>query len=339
LSTFRDEDSFSPSLLPRLRGLGFILLKTAKKTSLKKGQKLEKESSQVEISAEPRIESRFGFSHAKKRKLPPALTKFLIIGTVLSVGVVFWLKEPAPSEQTESKGLKTPEPYEIGAPAPNLVEVSQYSANQERSELEVSRKNRKQPRPLKLPGLQKFLRQRASGTPAGAELMARLITTATNGLVKAEALNTLKMNGDTFVRAGEILMGRGQSTEELLLVHFTKLIHSDGSTESIDAEAADAEDRSIGLRGKAISRYAAKYAAAIGLNFVGGMTEVLQDRTNVGQQAVPEPSAKNALLSGTGRATLEMANETMAGIRNKPSVIAVEAGREILIVFTGDSEK
>ncbi len=39
------------------------------------------------------------------------------------------------------------------------------------------------------------------------------------------------------------------------------------------------------------------------------------------------------LKDGTSRATIDVANETLSSIRNKPPVIAVDAGKEILVIF------
>lgn len=53
------------------------------------------------------------------------------------------------------------------------------------------------------------------------------------------------------------------------------------------------EDKTVGLKGSRVGKYAMKYATAIGLNFVGGMAEGLQDREVVGNgQVVTKPNTK-----------------------------------------------
>ena len=117
------------------------------------------------------------------------------------------------------------------------------------------------------------------------------------------------------------------------MVRFTQVVFKDGSFENIQAQAADAEDKTVGLRGSRVGKYAMKYATAIGLNFVGGMAEGLQDREVVGQQVVTKPTVQNALLNGTSKATLEMANETMTDLKNSAPIIQISAGQSIFVIF------
>jgi type IV secretory pathway VirB10-like protein len=135
------------------------------------------------------------------------------------------------------------------------------------------------------------------------------------------------------IPAGATLLGTGQSTEERLMIRFTQVVFKDGSFENIQAQAADAEDKIVGLRGSRVGKYAMKYATAVGLNFVGGMAEGLQDREVVGQQVVTKPNTKNALLNGASKATLEMANETMTDLKNSAPIIQIPASQEIFIIF------
>ena len=291
---------------------------------------MENEESKVEMTTEPSIESRFGFQKDKKL-LSPFFVKLCVGGTILSITIIMLLHSPDRTETTDrASTVKTPESSDLNNDT-SRVNLDSYSAADENEKLK--QKNQKRNVTIvKLPGLQKIDRKRTTPIPPGSMVRASLITGASNGTVRAQVKESLQVQGETVIPEGATLFGSGQSTEERLFIKFTKLILKDGSSETIQAEAVDLEDKIAGLKGSKVGRYAIKYGAAIGLNFVGGMAEGLQDRDIVGQQVVTRPDAKNALLSGTSKATLEMANETMTGLRNQAPVIEVEAGREILVI-------
>jgi hypothetical protein len=107
--------------------------------------------------------------------------------------------------------------------------------------------------------------------------------------------------------------------------------------DAIEAEAADPSDESPGLKGSRLGSRATKLAASIGLNFITGAAEALQD--SQGQQGVVirAPSARNAILQGTARASLDESQEVLHEMRNSHPEIAVSVGTEILVTFVGDS--
>ena len=135
------------------------------------------------------------------------------------------------------------------------------------------------------------------------------------------------------------MLGVGQSGEDRLTVKFTKAVFRDGNVQSIEAQAADVEDQTVGLTGSKVGKYATKYASAVGLNFVGGMAEGIQDREIVGQQVLTKPNAKNALLNGASKAALEMANETMTDLKNSNPAIHVPAGQEIFKIEANEIKR
>lgn len=291
---------------------------------------MQNENNETQEVSEPKIETRFGFEKPRKTQSKLA-TRSIMTGVALSLGAILWMRAPDSSYESSS-GIKTPEASEVNSSS-NQFEVEKYSAEADKNQQTERNKKKVAHAVIKLPGIQKIDRQKQGQISLGSEIKVRLLTGASNGLVKAEALESLKNRGETFVSAGDLLIGQGQSTEERLFIKFTKVVHKDGTVDSIQADAADNEDRFIGLASSKFKRYAYKYGAAVGLNFVGGMTEGLQDRTIVGQQVVTTPNAKNALLNGASKAALEMANEQMSEMRNQPPAISVEAGTEIFIIF------
>lgn len=292
---------------------------------------MENENKEVELVTEPRVESRFGFQQTSKH-LSSSTIKLFMIASAISLGAVLCLRSPDKPDIESVQEIKTPESGELGAKLAEFF-VETYSAVKD--EDQVKDKNKKKTAKIitKLPGLQKIDRVSISQIPPGTELKARLVTGASNGLVRAEVLENLKVQGDTLIKAGEMLIGLGQSSDERLLIQFTQIVRRDGSKSAILAQAADSEDRTVGLKGSKFKRYALRYGTAVGLNFVGGMTEGLQDRTIAGQNVVSKPSARNALLNGASRAAIEMANDTMENLKNQPPPISVETGKEIIVVF------
>jgi len=245
-----------------------------------------------------------------------------IVSTLIVILPIFFISPP----DTRKSGVEAPGALEISNP-PSLL-ISFFEINQP-----VTRNSGRMPRAEKLRGLQSFNRPRAGRVPPGSITRAVLLTGASNGSAKAEVKEAVRIRGETLLPSGTILIGSGQSTEDRLYLRFSQAVFPDGSFEPIQAEAADAEDRIVGLKGSKVGYYATKLAAAVGLNFVGGMTEGLQEKIAVGQEAVIRTSPKNALLNGASRASLELANETMSGLKGQQAVIEVDAGKEILVIF------
>lgn len=291
---------------------------------------MENKEQAVEITTEPKIESRFGFGK-DNNVLSNRTIKYCSIATGVSLIVVFLMRSPD-KDTEEGPGVKTPETSQVSSNSDRGT-LETYSASQESNRLKEQNKKGRQNVVVRLPGLQKIDRRKAGQILPGSLVKAVLITGASNGPVRAEITEALRIQGETLIPAGATLLGSGQSTEERLMVRFTQVVFKDGSFENIQAQAADAEDKTVGLRGSRVGKYAMKYATAIGLNFVGGMAEGLQDREVVGQQVVTKPTAQNALLNGASKATLEMANETMTDLKNTAPIIQISAGQEIFVIF------
>lgn len=294
--------------------------------------KVEKENSIITEVTEPKIETRFGFEKPRGPQ-SNAIIKIFIFFTVLSLGAILWMRSPDKTLDAGS-GVKAPESSEVSS-SQNQFALDNYSAEKERNSMTEKNKRKVSHVVVKLPGIQKIDRIKSGQIPPGSEVRAKLLSGASNGLVKVEVLDSLKVRGETFITAGDILIGQGQSTEERLYIRFSQVVHRNGTFEPILAQAVDNEDKIIGIKASKFVRYAYKYGAAVGLNFVGGMTESLQDRTVVGEQVVTTPNARNALLSGANKAAIEMANEQMTDLRNHPPPITIEAGQEIIVVFEG----
>jgi hypothetical protein len=170
----------------------------------------------------------------------------------------------------------------------------------------------------------------------GTIAKAVLVTGASNDTVKAALTDPVTVNGEELVEAGAVLLGTGQSSEDRLFIRFDKLLFDDGSMQTIDAEAVDSSDKTPGLKGSRVGAYATKIAGSIGLNFISGMADGLQETDTNGFVAVKKPTVKNALLNGASRAAVEESTDLMSSLKSNRPVIAVPEGTHVYVMFAGD---
>ena len=169
--------------------------------------------------------------------------------------------------------------------------------------------------------------------PPGTMVQAVLVSGGSNGLVKAQLKEPVMVNGETVIEENAVLVGQGSSTEERLFIRFTRAVLRDSTVVSIKAQAADFGDKIVGLSGSKVGHYAGKLAAAVGLNFVTGMSEGLQDTRVMNGVEVKRPTLKNALYNGTAMAASQQAQELLNSAKNKQPIIEVPAGAQIYVMF------
>lgn len=188
---------------------------------------------------------------------------------------------------------------------------------------------------LKLSGPQVLARPKdLKAIPPGTLLSATLITGASNGLVKAEANEPLRINGDTLIEKGSTFLGQGSSGDERLNVSFNQVVFRDGTFGQVNAVACDTSDKIVGLKGSKVGNKAANIAGAIGLGFLGGFSQGLQDSQGQGGTVIREPSLKNSLLNGTATAALEQSQNLMSEVKNQPNIIEIAQSTPICILFS-----
>lgn len=171
--------------------------------------------------------------------------------------------------------------------------------------------------------------------PPGSMVGATLLSGASNGLVRAEVANSLMVNGATLIPPGAILVGQGSSTEERLQVTFNQVVFRDGTFGSITAQACDASDKIVGLKGSKLGNTALNLTGAIGLGFLGGMAQGLQQTQGQYGATVTPPTMKNALLNGTSTAAMEQSQNLMQDLKNRQPIIEVPSGTKICVMFGG----
>jgi hypothetical protein len=178
-------------------------------------------------------------------------------------------------------------------------------------------------------------RPRNVAIPPGAMVNAVLVSGASNGLVRAELTDSLIQSGETLLEEGAVLVGQGSSTEERLFVSFTQAVFRDGSIAKVEGQACDRSDKIVGLKGSKIGNKLLNIVGSIGLGFVGGFSEGLQETQGQQGVAVRTPSLKNALLNGTATTALEQSKALMSDLKDQKPIIEVQANEPICVIFGG----
>jgi hypothetical protein len=199
---------------------------------------------------------------------------------------------------------------------------------------EIQQRYRNSPRSFS--GLQVIGRPKLGEIPPGTITRARLESGASNGLVKASLIETLVVNGDSVAEPGTVLVGNGTSTEERLNIAFSKMVFRDGKVQTIKAQACDSEDKTVGIRGAKVSRFASMFAASVGLNFVGGLADGLQESQVQNGVAVRKSDLRNAALNGAARASIDQSKDMMEKWKQEKTIIEVKKDTEICIIFDGE---
>lgn len=290
---------------------------------------MENETS-ADVVGEPSAKLQFGKgpSYREQKSLSPKTA--MICAAVGVLALVPILQVGAPEKPVEREGVALPHATDLIA-SPS-VQLESYSRTRDEATSQ-EKPGARRPIVVRYAGVQSIGRPKAARIPPGSLVRAVLTTGASNGPVRAELRESLRIQGETLIAEGSALIGNGQSTEDRLYIRFGQVVYRDGSFEPIQAQAADSKDQTVGLKGSKVGRYAMKLGAAVGLNFASGMAEGLQQKEAVGQQTVNKADARNAFLNGASRASLELANETMSDLKNQTPVIEVPAGTEILILF------
>jgi len=189
---------------------------------------------------------------------------------------------------------------------------------------------------LRYGGLEVIKRNSALQIPPGTFGKAKLTSGASNGLVKAAFSEDLTFNGEVLVEVGTTLVGTGSSTEDRLLVDFTKMVFKDGTVQSVRAQACDTADQMVGLQGSKVSRYGAALGAGIGLNFAGGLAQGLQENSVTNGIAVKKTDLGNAALNGASTASIDESKALLEKWKTQKTIIQVPSGTDICVIFSGE---
>lgn len=174
--------------------------------------------------------------------------------------------------------------------------------------------------------------------PPGAEAKAVLLSGATNGMIKAQLTEPLKVDGVSLLESGILLIGEGQSSDERLFVRFSKAVFKNGKFVRVSAQGYDVSDKILGLKGSRVGDYTMKLAASSGLYFLSGLASGMKSEEVLLPGQAHKPTLNDAALSGVSTAASEQAKQYLEQMKNKGPVIEVPAGTVFTVTFEGSEQ-
>lgn len=291
----------------------------------------EKQNVEVAQYGAGRLKVHESLKYIREQDRIAPIAKQLGIGLlVVSFILVALKKDPAPPQAAADN---TPFPAPSVTGAQSYVESMVYDRGNDARRYESDRR-RAPPQSTKLSGPKLIPRSVKLRVPPGTEEKGILMTGASNGLVKVKLKEDVIVAGETFLMAGTVLIGSGSTNDDKLFVHFNKAVSDDATVSAIEAEIADATDKSVGLKGSFWATHGSRIAIGAGLNFLAGASEALQDTQGEQGAVVAKPTARNAVLHGTAKAALDESNDVASKYKNAPPAVEIRAGTEVAIIFT-----
>ncbi len=278
---------------------------------------------ETKIVSPPKINDRFGkLKLLSKKQSNLAIAGGLILGA-MSLIFVFGNKT--------SKVRKTI--VEITAPVIKEKGLPLYDLEKDITKPVPKKKKRRRPRVVRYGGPTVISRPLTGEIRPGTMLKAKLVSGASDGMVKAVITEAGESQGAEVLPPGSVFIGSGKSQKNRLYITFTQIIFPDGNFHKISAVAADFKDKIPGLKGSNINHYGTRLAASAGLNFVAGVSDGLKDRTVVQGATIDRNTLKNAALNGSTQAAIELSKQMLAESRDEEPKIEKEAGTMIYILF------
>ncbi len=174
--------------------------------------------------------------------------------------------------------------------------------------------------------------------PPGAETNAVLLSGATNGMIKAQLTEALKVDGVSLLDAGTLLIGEGQSSDERLFVRFNKAVFKNGKFIRVSAQGYDISDKILGLKGSRVGDYTMKLAASSGLYFLSGLASGMKTEEITLPGQARRPQIGDAALQGVSTAAGEQAKQYLEQMKNKAPLIEVKSGSVFIVTFDGSEQ-
>lgn len=281
---------------------------------------------EVKIVSTPKIHDQFGRTEflAKKQS-----SKKRLVGLgIIIVSLMTFLGGQKKRTASKVEALKIPQVK----PSPQVV-LPIYSVA---GEVIESSRRPKIHRVVSFSGPQVFKRPLSEQIPPGSMVQAKLVSGASDGLVKAISTEDLQVVGNEIIPSGSIFVGDGASSKHRLNVRFTEVVFPDGTVQKIQAIAADSTDKIAGLKGSKINQYGLKLAAGAGLHFVSGLSQGLRKRDVINGVAVDRNDMGSAALSGTSQAAAETSKEVLGQLKSDQTVITIPSDTAIFVLFSGN---
>lgn len=289
----------------------------------------EKESKLVKA---PSVNDNFGKIELLIRKKQRWFwVSFGIFVFVISIYTIFF---------TDSKKVAKKVASKISMPKAFDSELTEYDLEKEITkpkDKKPAKKIRRKKRVIRYGGPTVISRPLTGDIRPGTMIKAKLITGASDGLVKASITEGLTSNGMEVLPSGSVLIGYGKSQKNRLYISFKQVVFPDGKFTKVNAVAADMKDKIPGIKGSNINHIGGRLAASAGLNFVAGVSDGLKDRTAIQGAVVDRNTLKNAALNGSAVAAIELSKQMLAESKDEPPKIEIDSGLEIYILFGGSS--
>ncbi len=292
------------------------------------------EEIQVKAVQNTGAKSRWGLSsfiyktEGKKRSLNTklvilSLSFFITVSTSYSLISTFFNSNSIPNN---SIGLKSM--------LPNHTENSELINVNSLSTKSVDSKNKLKMTDHKFMGAQIINRQNKVQIPGGTLVKAQILTQSAQGLVRALLTEAVVIQGEEIIPAGSTISGLSQSTDDRLQIRFNKILDKAGTTYPIQAVACDESDQALGIKGKKSSRAAWLLATSTSLSVLSQAASGLN--ANSTNNMTNEEKLKKSAINEASKNTLEESQNYLADFKNQKSMIQVDSGAIIFILFEGE---
>lgn len=283
---------------------------------------------EVQITSAPTETDQFGQISYLTNK-PQSRKKIIVASILVVLSLSTFFGGQRKQVHRKALGLKTPRVQSTGpAVLPNYSRI--YDMSREKPKVRAQAK-----RVEVFSGPQVVKRPFSDQILPGIMIKAKLVSGASDGLVKAVATESLEALGNEVIPTGSIFVGIGSSGKHRLQVRFREVVFPDGSVQKIRAVGADFSDKISGLKGSKLGHYGLKLAAGAGLNFAAGLAQGLREREVIGGVPTEKTDLRNAALNGTSQASLEIGKEVLAQMKADKPVIVIKAETPIYILFSG----
>jgi type IV secretory pathway VirB10-like protein len=175
--------------------------------------------------------------------------------------------------------------------------------------------------------------------PAGTKIQVTLDGDLNSQLnqspVVAQVNSTFSFKGKKLIPVGTKILGRvaESSDSERIGVAFDQLVYPNGTQISASSMALMG-DGSPGIIGDFHSGRWTQFAGSVGLSFISGAAAAMETtQANAFGFDQPDQSARNAILNGLSRSTLDQGKRVGEGAQNKKGYVTIPSGANFDVYF------
>ncbi len=298
------------------------------------------------------IEKRFFKNYPGKKTVN--LAGISAVGLPVTIGLAFaWTYFSSPNDSsrlvksTESVRERLAKTAEGKVALPPVKGISnEVPAREEREKPKVAARTR----PSNINYRAKQVIERADYSdpsttlPRGTAFIGRLLTSidtrSHSSLTKIELPYGGSFQGNEILPRGSVLFATANydGNGEKVFLDVQSGIYPDGEQFQVRAQVLTAKDYSPGIEGDYHGTFTNRVASNLGLTFVSGLTDVLQDKESLGgggafqaSPITPKPTLKNGLLAGVSKVTDSEAQRMAQELAGQKPFVTVESGKELIV--------